>query len=114
MILSIDQHVLYKGTMFMSKNKLKTILSRLALKDKFEYQIKRSSKTRFEASCKDIAYKFQLHVVAMQGGIYWTIAKFVKEPSCELELFRHYPQQVSAKVISSVIILILQDNGRII
>ena len=36
-IPSTDEHVLYKGAMFMSKNELKTTLGRLVLKDKFEY-----------------------------------------------------------------------------
>ena len=89
-------------------------MDRLALKEKFEYQIKRSSKTHSEASCKDICYKFQLHAVEMQWGSYWIIAKFILDHSCELELFRHYLWKVPAKVISSIIIPGLQDNDCII
>ena len=40
--------------------------------------------------------------------------KFVKYHNCQLELFSHYPRQVSTKVITSIITLKLQDNGRII
>ena len=58
MILSINYHVLYKGAIFMSKDKLKITLGRLALKDKFKYRIRRSSKTLFEALCKDKSCKF--------------------------------------------------------
>ena len=36
-IPSTDEHVLYKGAMFMSKDELKTTLGRFALKEKFEY-----------------------------------------------------------------------------
>ena len=69
MISSILGHALYKGTMFMSKEKLKTSLRMLSLKEKYEYRVRRSSKTRFNASCKHIGCKFQLHVVGMQGSI---------------------------------------------
>ena len=44
------KHVIYNGAIFMSKEKLKTSLSMLGLKEKFEYQIRRSSKTHFKAS----------------------------------------------------------------
>ena len=69
MISSTLNLALYKGAMFISKNELKISLEMLALKEKFEYRIKRSNKTYFEASCKDMGCKFQLHVIGMQGGI---------------------------------------------
>ena len=69
-IPSIYEHVLYKGVMFINKDDLKIALGKLVLKDKFEFRIKRSSKTHFEASCKYMACKFQLHTVAMEEGIY--------------------------------------------
>ena len=43
----------------MRKDELKTTLGMLAWTKKFEYQIRRSSKTHFETSCKDIGCKFQ-------------------------------------------------------
>ena len=47
-------------------------------------------------------------------GIYWTVAKFVKNHTCDMELFRNCPQQVSTRLIDSVIVSILQHNGHII
>ena len=44
MMSSTSNHVAYKSAIFMSKKELKTTLGMLALKEKFEYQIKRSSK----------------------------------------------------------------------
>ena len=58
MMSSTSDHVLYKSSMFMSKKELKTTLGMLALKEKFEYRIKRSSMTCFKASHKDIGFKF--------------------------------------------------------
>ena len=65
-ISSTDDHVLYKGVMFMSKDELKTILGRLVLKEKVKYRIRRLSMTCFEASYKDISCKFQLRAVGIQ------------------------------------------------
>ena len=50
MMSSTDDHELYKCAMFMSKKELKMTLGTLVLKKKFEYQIRRSSKTHFKAS----------------------------------------------------------------
>ena len=82
---SISDHILYEAAMLMSKDELKITLGMLALKEKFKYRIRMSSKIHFEASCKDISYKFQQHAIGMQKGFYWIIAKFLKDHSCELE-----------------------------
>ena len=86
----------------------------LVLKEKFEYRIKRSNKTYFEASCKDIYYKFQLREIRMQEGSYWAVAKFIKDYSCQQELFNHYSRHMPTKVITSIITSKLQDNRCII
>ena len=46
-ISSTSNHALYKSALFMNKEKLKMSLGMLALKEKFEYRIRRLSKTRF-------------------------------------------------------------------
>ena len=55
-----------------------------------------------------------VRAIRVQGRSYWTIAKVVNDHSYELEFFRHYPRQVSAKVISSITVPRLLDNGHII
>ena len=65
----------------MSKEELKTTLRFFALNEKFEYQIKGSTKIRFEAFCKDIGYKFQLHVIGVQEGSCWIVGEFGKDHS---------------------------------
>ena len=42
-IPSTDEHELYEGAIFKNKDKLKIVLGKYALKQKFEYQITRSS-----------------------------------------------------------------------
>ena len=70
MISSTLDHALYKGAIFiMSKKRLKKSLGVITLKEKFEYKIRRSSKTRFYASCKHIGCNFLLRAIGIQGGI---------------------------------------------
>ena len=68
MISSLSDYALYKGAMFMSKNELKMSLGLLTLKKKFEYRVRRSSKTHFDALYKQIRCKFQLRAVEMPMG----------------------------------------------
>ena len=98
----------------MSKDELEETLAKFALKEKFEYRIKRSNKTRFATLCRDIACKFELFTGVTQMGNYWTVTKFVKDHNYDMEMFRYYPRQVPTKVTGSVIISKLQYNGYII
>ena len=59
-ISSTDEHELYEGVMFKNKDELKTSLRKYVLKQKFEYQITRSTQTYFLASCKDKSCTFKL------------------------------------------------------
>ena len=61
---------IYKGRMFVSKEKLNMTLGLFALKEKFEYRIRRSIKTHFEVSYKYIGCKFQLHAIEVQNKFY--------------------------------------------
>ena len=69
MIESTSKHALYKGAMFISKEELKMSLEMLALNEKFEYKIKRLSKTHFYASCKHIGCTFLLRAMAGHVGL---------------------------------------------
>ena len=82
----------------------------LRLKEKFKYKIRRSSKNRFDVSCKHIDCKFLLCAIGMQGA-YWTVGKFVKDHSCQLNLLNNYHRQIPTKVITSLINPKLQENG---
>ena len=55
MIPSTDEHVLYKGAIFMSKDELKEIFGKFALKEKIEYRIRRPNKIHFATSCRELA-----------------------------------------------------------
>ncbi|KAK0573089.1 hypothetical protein LWI29_002847 [Acer saccharum] len=61
---------LYKGKLFRCKKDLKGTVQKYALNENFELQIRRSSKTRYEAGCKDSECEFQLRAYKMQKGEY--------------------------------------------
>ena len=68
MISLTSDHALYKGATFRTKEELKMSLRMLALKKKYEYRVRRLSKTHFDTSCKQEWCKFQLRVVGIQEG----------------------------------------------
>ncbi|KAK3227209.1 hypothetical protein Dsin_007071 [Dipteronia sinensis] len=51
----------YKDIIFSSKKELKRELSLMASKQHFEFRIRRSSKARFQATCKDDNCSFRVH-----------------------------------------------------
>ncbi|KAK2648781.1 hypothetical protein Ddye_016270 [Dipteronia dyeriana] len=78
---------LYKGRIFQSKKDLKRTLNMYALKEGFEVRIRRSSKTRYEAGCKDGECDFHLRGIKMQKGEYWVVRMFVKDHTCNIDGF---------------------------
>ena len=98
----------------MSKDELKETLGKFSLKEKFKYQINRSSKTHFVASCRDIACNLNYMRVQCKGVNYWRVKKIVKGHNYDMEMFRNCPRQVPKKVIGSIIVFKLQYKGRII
>ncbi|WRX07696.1 Transposase [Theobroma cacao] len=69
---SMDDH-LYRGKVFLSKAELKRALSMLALKEHFEFRVKKSCHVRFEVGCKDKACKFALRATKLPEGEYWQV-----------------------------------------
>ncbi|EOY00137.1 Uncharacterized protein TCM_009686 [Theobroma cacao] len=55
------------------KADLKLALSMLALKEHFEFRVKKSCHARFEVGCKDKACKFALRAMKLPEGEYWQL-----------------------------------------
>ncbi|XP_017976474.1 PREDICTED: uncharacterized protein LOC108661988 [Theobroma cacao] len=62
---------LYLEKVFLLKAELKRALSMLALKEHFEFRVKKSCHARFEVGCKDKACKFALRATKLPKGEYW-------------------------------------------
>ncbi|KAK3218690.1 hypothetical protein Dsin_012660 [Dipteronia sinensis] len=101
----------YKGRIFSSKKVLKRELSLMALKQHFEFRIRRFSKARFQATCKDDNCSFRVHAKIMDKGEYWQIRKIDKEHSCTIEGFQGRFRQANSSVIGELVSLKLWVNG---
>ncbi|KAK3184737.1 hypothetical protein Dsin_032023 [Dipteronia sinensis] len=102
------------GRIFSSKKELKRELSLLALKQHFEFRIRRSYKGRFQATCKDDNFSFKVHARKTDEGKYWQIQKFDKKNSCIIEGFKGRFQQANSSVIGELVSLKLQVNGTVL
>ncbi|KAK3205601.1 hypothetical protein Dsin_019647 [Dipteronia sinensis] len=90
---------------------LKRELSLMALKQHFEFRIKRSSKARFEATCKDDNCSFRVYARKMDEGECLQIRKFDKEHSCTIEGFQGRFRQANSSIIGELVSPELPVNG---
>ncbi|KAK2658249.1 hypothetical protein Ddye_004782 [Dipteronia dyeriana] len=53
-----------------------------ALTERFEWKVKRSTKTRFTATCKNSKCEWVIRAGKLKNGTYWHVKSFVKEHTC--------------------------------
>ncbi|KAK3222431.1 hypothetical protein Dsin_009456 [Dipteronia sinensis] len=82
----------------------------MALKQHFEFRIRRSSKARFQATCKDDNWSFRVHARKMDEGKYWRIRKIDKEHNCTIEGFQVRFRQANSSVIGELVSSKLRVN----
>ncbi|XVF83079.1 hypothetical protein PTKIN_Ptkin16aG0103800 [Pterospermum kingtungense] len=109
---STSDHELYVDAEFMSKDDLIMCIGKRALKERFEFRVKRSSKTRYVASCVVEYCTFEVRAVGV--GNLWKVKKFVKEHTCHSDLGRQAARRILGKIISKLIAPKLLDKGRVI
>ncbi|KAK3229738.1 hypothetical protein Dsin_001619 [Dipteronia sinensis] len=106
-----DDDRLYKGKIFQCKKDLKRTLHMYALKEQFEVRIRRSSKTRYEAGCKDGECEFQLRAFKMQKGEYWVVRMFLKDHTCNIDGFHAGLRQANSWTVGELLATKLQVHG---
>ena len=94
---------LYKGKLFRYKKDLKGTVQKYALNENFELWIRRSSKTRYEAGCKDGECEFQLRAFKMQKGEYWVVRMFVKDITCNIDGFHARFRQANSWTVGELL-----------
>ncbi|KAK2658094.1 hypothetical protein Ddye_011146 [Dipteronia dyeriana] len=109
--LSISNGHFYKGKIYSTKQELKRDLRFYALRERFEFRIKRSDKKRFEVGCKNDNCVFKLGATKMHEGKYWQVQKYNKEHSCTLDGFHGRFRQASASIIGELYSPKLRVNG---
>ncbi|KAK2642171.1 hypothetical protein Ddye_023934 [Dipteronia dyeriana] len=98
-----DDGRLYKSRIFQCKKYLKRTLNMYALNDGFEVWIRRSSKTHYEARCKDDECEFQLHGIKMQKGENWVVRMFVKDHKCNIDGFHAHLRQANSWTVGELL-----------
>ncbi|XP_017973468.1 PREDICTED: uncharacterized protein LOC108661405 [Theobroma cacao] len=106
---SMDDH-LYRAKVFLSKAELKRALSMLALKEHFEFRVKKSCHVRFEVGCKDKACKFALHATKLPEGEYWQVRTLHKVHTRIVDGLRYGYRTASTRLIGELISSRVQGN----
>ncbi|KAK2640636.1 hypothetical protein Ddye_028431 [Dipteronia dyeriana] len=77
-----DRGPLYKGQIFKDKKPLKYDVGMYALTERFEWKVKRSTKTRFVTTCKNNNCEWVIRADKLKNGTHWHVKSFVKEHTC--------------------------------
>ncbi|KAK2637964.1 hypothetical protein Ddye_025759 [Dipteronia dyeriana] len=93
---------LFMGQVVEDKHKLKIELGLYALHERFDIRVKRSTKYRFEAGCKDINCQFTIVAVRKEHCTFWHVKKFIKTHTCEEDMYMGQFQAASANVIGQL------------
>ncbi|KAK3230068.1 hypothetical protein Dsin_001949 [Dipteronia sinensis] len=80
-------------------------------REQFEVRIRRSSKTRYEAGCKDGECEFQLRAFKMQKGEYWVVRMFLKDHTCNIDGFHSCLRQENSWTVGELLAPKLQVHG---
>ncbi|XP_017972762.1 PREDICTED: uncharacterized protein LOC108661289 [Theobroma cacao] len=105
----MDDH-LYREKVFLSKAELKRALSMLALKEHFEFRVKKSCHARYEVGCKDKACKFTLRATKLLEGEYWQVRMLHKVHTCTVDGLQCRYRAMSVRVIGELIFSRVQGN----
>ncbi|KAK3221374.1 hypothetical protein Dsin_008399 [Dipteronia sinensis] len=90
------------GQVFEDKLKLKIELGLYAMRERFDIRVRRSTKYRFEASCKDINYQFTIGAVRKEHCMFWHVKKFIRTHTCEGDVYGGQFRAASANVIGQL------------
>ncbi|KAK3198373.1 hypothetical protein Dsin_021788 [Dipteronia sinensis] len=77
-----------------------------------KFMLQGQARQRYEAGCKDLKCKFQIHAVKMEGGNYWIVWIFEEDHSCTINELHNRYCQASAWLIGEIFSLKLTVSGR--
>nr|XP_028964814.1 PKS-NRPS hybrid synthetase CHGG_01239-like [Malus domestica] len=91
------------GQLYETKEDLKKMLGIDAIKNNYEFKVKRSSKERFEVGCVGDECKWKLCASKLQQSSYFKVRKYVTMHSCSLDVINRHHRQVSSSLIGQCI-----------
>ncbi|KAK2652626.1 hypothetical protein Ddye_012482 [Dipteronia dyeriana] len=106
--------MIYKEQFFPTKKDLKRLVGHFAMRQNFEWKVKRSNKTTLHLVCLMGNCTWKLRAVRRDEGTYFQVRSFVNEHTCLLEKIHRRHRQASAVIIGEVIAPRLQQqDGRL-
>ncbi|KAK3193551.1 hypothetical protein Dsin_024861 [Dipteronia sinensis] len=113
-VSSTSSRPIFKGQMFRTKEDFKRELDLHALNERYEYMIRRSTKTQFEATCKEPVCDWVIKAIERKMGTYWIVKKYVRSHNCMVDVFMMHFQKTSSAKIAELMAPKVNWNGRII
>ncbi|KAK3230349.1 hypothetical protein Dsin_002230, partial [Dipteronia sinensis] len=106
--------MIYKCQLFPSKKDLKRLVGPFAMRENFEWKVKRSNKTMLHLVCIIDNCTWKLRAVRRDERTYFQVRSFVNEHWCPLrEIYRRH-RQASVVIIGEVVAPKLQQqDGRL-
>src|ERR1051325_9811735 len=100
------------GQIYFSKKDLSMRLSVLAMKNNFQYFVKKSTKEVLYVKCSDERCKWRLRAVKLKGSNIMKISKYVDLHSCSLDMLNNDHRQAKSWVVGELIKSKYQQVGR--
>lgn len=85
-VLSCMTFIFEKNCTYTSKEKLKNKLSLHAIKNNYEFRVKKTNTKRFDATCGDNNCTSKPHVTPMFGAAFESVMMYVPYHTCSLTL----------------------------
>jgi hypothetical protein len=101
-----------KDQMYASKQELKKKLSLHAIKNNFEFKVKKSDTGRFDAGCIDLKCTWKLRATKMSGSEFWSIKVYCPDHTCNLNIMHRDHRQASSSVIGDMFRSKFTTSGR--
>ncbi|KAL5852873.1 hypothetical protein ACOSQ3_007991 [Xanthoceras sorbifolium] len=93
---TIDNRI-YKKQLFPSKKELRRVLEMHALKENFDFRVRRSTTQRFEVSCSDIDCKWRLSAIKIGQGLNFQVRRYDSKHTCPLDKTHRRRWQAKAR-----------------
>ena len=104
--------MIYKGQFFPRKKDLKRLVGIHALRENYEWKVKRSNKSVLHLVCKHENCNWKLRAVRVSEGTYFHVRSYQNKHTCPLEEVHRRHRQASAIIIGEIVAPRLQDHDR--
>ncbi|KAK2647166.1 hypothetical protein Ddye_022361 [Dipteronia dyeriana] len=93
---TFDNHI-HKGQTFPSKKELRRVLEMHALKENFDFRVRRSTTVRFEVGCSDMECKWRLSAMKREQGSCFQVRRYDSKHTCALDKTQRRRWQAKAR-----------------